>query len=352
MTAITGYQSNAVMVLGTTGGTYGTAVAASTGDKIIGTVNDGTTAQELQRSAIGSGAPMRTETRKGRVTPVATLAGDLGFRNGYDKALAQFFGTASSPAEQTVGQADYMHRLTMNASANPFFNTFAYKLASGDTVEFPSAAIRSVTTSFSEVQSYLQCSLEILGNKYEIASAVNTQSVVDAATLQETELVVVTEDQDFWLDTEASGALASGDQFNIISYSRTLTRPQDFIGNVRGAAGNDRPVISDLIVGTLTVELQWLADKTYFTAWDAGTLFKSKMNFEGTQIGSGVNKAFIEYNPRMVLVQKPSYNITEAGFNPVTLEFVLLKADSNPTGMNSTYPYTEIINGRSTTYVS
>lgn len=352
MAKIKGSETPIIMKLGTTGGTYGTAVAASTGDKIACKITPSITRQELTISPIGSNIVMSQESQAGRVTPVVSISGDAGYQSGVDKVFAQFFGAVTAPAEQTVGEDDYMHRFTLNSTSNAIYNTFAYKLASGDTLEFPSCAVRSLSLSVPEVHSIMQYTAELLGNKAELSSAVNTAAVVAAATIANSEVITVAEDDDFWINVSSAGALSSGDQFNITSYNVTLNRPMDFIGNVKGSAGNAAPVDQDIVSGTLSVTLQEQADKTYWTAWDVGTVYKSRFNAEGTQIGAGVNKAIKIYLPLMKLIDPPDYSVTEAGFNTVTLNFNLYAAAANPTGMSSTYPYIELINDRSTTYIA
>jgi hypothetical protein len=76
------------------------------------------------------------------------------------------------------------------------------------------------------------------------------------------------------------------------------------------------------------------------------------MLITGTQIGSGVSKSFAVYLPKMILVTEPQYALTDPGTNTLALNFRLLKASSNPTGMNSTYPYFEIVNALSTSFLA
>jgi len=353
MSAIKGTETNAVMVLGTTGGTYATAVAGSTGDKITCQVQSNISSQELVKNAIGSGLVMNEASLVGMITPMATITGDAGVRNGFDKVLAQFFGTASAPAEQTPTKGDYMHRLTLRPAANYIYNTFSYQLASGDTLEFPSCAVKNINVSCSEVHSILQYSAELLGNTAELSSSANDAATVIAATIQDSEVLEVKQDDDFWINAQSDGALDSGDQINITSFTITYDRPQDFIGNIKGSAGNPEPTESDLISATLTVTMQEQADKTYWTAWSAETTYKARINVEGSLIASGsVNKAFKFYFPVLKLIDPPDYSVTDAGFNTVTLNFKCFVASAAPTGMNSVYPYVELINTRSANYIS
>lgn len=352
MAAIKGINVDAIFKLGSTSSVWGTAEEAGAGDRIQGSISDATSSSTREKNPIGQGGIMQSDQEIGQIIPLVSFQGDVGYQNGADKIVAQFMGAATSPAEQTVGQGDYLHRLTLYASANRVLASFAWDMTSADTVEFPSAVVTSITTSVEAAEQYFKIDAEILGNAWESNSSVNDSAAVAAATIANSELCAVKQSDAFWIDTMESGSLASGDQVDIISYSRTLTRPQEMLPSIRGSAGNDTPTETDLISGTLTVTLQELADMTWLDAWENGTEYKCLLNIEGTQIGSGVNKTWNEYTPRMKLIQKPEYNITEAGFNQVTLVFAILEASANPTGMNSKYPYFDIINGRSTTYIS
>jgi hypothetical protein len=353
MARIKGSESYAVMVMGDTGGVYGTAEAAGAGDRIACKTAPAITSQLLSKNPVGTGQVMAPQSIVGRKTPVVTLSGDVGYRNGFDKVLAQFFGTSSAPAEQTPTKGDYMHRLTLNTTGNYVKNTFAYLLASGDTLEFPSAMTRSIGINIPEVHAIAQYTAEILGNKAELSSAVNTAAVVTAATISDSEVAVAIEDSDFWINVSSAGALSGSDQVNITSYNLTLTRPQDFIGNIKGTPGNAVPVETDVVSGTLTITFQELTDKAYYTAWEAETVYKSKLKLEGSIISAGsVNRAVSIYLPLMKLENAPEYQTTEAGYNTVTLNFTLFAASAAPTGMSSVYPYVELINTRTTTYVA
>jgi hypothetical protein len=352
ITRITGTQTKAILKLGTQATAYGTAVAGGTGDRIRGNISPSYQSQELTKNPIGSGLTMQDDVIKGRLTPTVTLAMDLGFQNGADKLAAQFFSTTSSPAEQNAGKSDYLHRFTMNVAPNNVFATFAYELTTAKVAELPSCAVRSFATSFGGTNEIVQLSAELLGNDLVLDSATNTNATISSATVADSECVIVKLEDQFLLNTESGDALDSGDQFNIVSYSRTINRPQDFSGQVKGSAGNPKPLADEMITGTLSVTLEALDDISLFEAWDAETSYKCALIIEGSATASGGdNRSWAEYTPRMKLVQAPQYNVTDSGYNSVTLNFVIMQASANPTGMSSTLPYVELINTKSTNYI-
>lgn len=352
MARITGSLTKAIYKNGLIATSYGTAVAGVAGDRIRASITPSIQAKELNRNLIGAGLTMNDNSFVGRVTPSVKLDMDLGYRNGADQICAQFFSTTTAPAEQTASQADYMHRMTMNSTANAIYGTLAYEMETTKVAEFPSCAVTSITTSFGEASEIVKFQADLLGNQFKTDSVINTNATLASATALDTECTIVNFEDRFWINTASGGALSGSDAISIMNYTRTLTRPQKFSGLVKGSTGNPAPLVDEIATGTLSVTLESLADLTYFNAWSAETTYKCRMNIEGTQIGSGVNKAWNEFCPAMKMIQAPVYNITDSGFNSVTLNFVLLQATANPTGMNSTMPYLEVINGRSTNYIA
>lgn len=353
MAKLTGSRSKAIYKNGLLATAFGTAVAGGTGNRIrANSINPNFTSQELVKGVIGSGLIMQDEIQKGRLTPIVSIAGDAGFNNMYDEIAAQFFSASSAPAEQTASQSDYLHRLTLSADENRIFGTFAYELETTKVAELPSCAVTSFTTSYGQAQEYLQVSAELLGNTLVLNSSTNTNATMNSATFADTECVRVKESDEFYINLQSGGDFSGGDLFKVMSYTRTLTRPQEQMGNIRGVAGNDRPLMTGLPTGTLTVVLEALENINMFTAWDTEAYYKCKMVIEGSQIGTGDNKSWIEYCPRIKLLQAPVYALTNAGYNQVTLNFTLFEASANPTGMDSTRPYLELINTRSAAYIA
>jgi hypothetical protein len=347
-----GSQTRAIYKNGVGATAYGTAVAGGTGDRIRAQITPNYQVQELVKNMIGSGKTMQDDIIAGRITPVVSLQMDAGYRNGADQLAAQFFSAATAPAEQTASQSDYMHRFTLNPVENAIFGTFAYELTTAAVAELPSCAVRTFETSFSATDELVQLSCELLGNDLILNSSTNTNATIASATEADGDCVVVKLADDFWINAESGGALSSGDQYTIMSYTRSLARPQEHMGNVKGSAGNSKPLAGEMATGTIAVTLEALDDITKFSSWKAGDFFKCLLQIEGSQIGTGDNKTWAEYTPRMKLVQAPVYNITSSGYNSVSMTFVIMEAAANPTGMASTLPYLEITNGRSAAYIA
>jgi hypothetical protein len=352
MARITGSQTKAIYKNGLIATAFGTAVAGVAGDRIRASISPNLQAKELSRNPIGAGLLINDNVFVGRITPTIKLDMDLGYRNGADQISAQFFSTSTAPAEQTASQADYLHRFTMNPVANTMYGTLAYEMTDAKVAEFPSCAITGITTSFSEASEIVKFQADVLGNAFVSTSVINTNATIASATALDAECTIVNFEDRFWINASSAGALSASFPLSIMSYTRTLMRPQKISGLIKGSTGNPAPLVDEVATGTLSVTLEALPDLTYFDAWTAETQYKCRMNIEGTQIGSGVNKAWNEYTPYMKMIQAPIYNLTDSGFNSVTLNFVILQGATTPTGMNSALPYLEIINGRSTNYIA
>lgn len=349
MAIISGSNTNAIAQIATT---WGTAVAAGAGDKLIAEISHSINETELISRAIGSGNAMITAATRGNEKPTVTVTGDAQFQGAFPVILSQFMGTAAVSAEVTASQADYRHTITFNPTLNAKYVTIAYESSSTTVHEFPTCAARSFTLRTPSVPGYLEYSAELVANKLELSTSTNTNAVCAAATIVQSEIAAVTFDDDFWIDTEASTTLASGGQLDILSYELNLQRPQESANEVKGSAGNGSPIMTDLFQGTLSITLKGLTDHAYYTYFANETSLKCRFTVEGTKIGSGINKAVDVYIPRMQLISGPSYAVATAGVNPVTYTFRISKAASNPTGMTSTYPYFTIANQLSTGYLA
>lgn len=339
--AITGAQTKLAFKIATT---FGTAVATT---KLFAVENFNQTVNvaELSSSPIGINFNMLEDKEIGRKDPRLDWTMKLGYNNNAAFFVAQMMGTAGAPTEVTGGQADWKHTITFNDTLNGKYLTMAELDTDSTTLEWPSVAITDLTFETGSPPNYVMASFSAIADQRVSGSATNTSAVVTALTAPTMDEAVVTEADSFLINVQTGAGLAGGDKLNITNYSLKLSRPQESIPEIKGAAGNSAPIASDLFSGTLTIQLKSLIDHTYITAWEAGTYYKSKFTFDGAQIGTGTNASWVLYVPRMRLINTPEYNLSSTGLNGPTLTFEILKASANPTGMSSTYPYFETTNG-------
>jgi hypothetical protein len=353
MGSISGSQTNIGVKIAST---WGTAVAAGSGNKFGGELTPNfDPASILQARAVGSGWYMLPDETKGAVIPTVSLVGDLGYRNNWDVILAQMMGTAAAPTETTTGQADYKHVVKFNTTLNTKYVTIAWESSSTTTIEIPTAACRKFGIKTTSIPGYLEASAELLGGQVNLSSSTNTNTTLQATTFTEgTPELVACDYSDYYRHNVASGsALNTGDTYAITSFDFNLERPQEIIPEIKGGTAWGVPTASGFVNGTLAVTVKELADHAMFTIWNAETAYKAIINVQGTQIGTGTNKTWAIYIPRMKLISAPVYAVTDPGTNTLSLKWDLLYTSTAPTGMTGyNYPAFEITNTLSTSLLA
>jgi hypothetical protein len=351
MAAVTGSNTNIIFKKGAT---HGTAVEGVAGDKLVlgseGSLDHTQDVDILNHGGIGSGLAMYTDGIKGGVRPSISISNmTMGYHNNTGALLRNFFGTTAVSAEITASQADYRHTFTYGASENRF-GTLAFDGTSTEPIEYPSCYSTSLEITTGEANGFLKLSTEMIADVRDITSPVNATADLAAATVIDDEVCVHNQGDSFWLNLQSDGALDSGDLVNITDYTLSLSDPKELVAEFKGTNTYGAPRRTGLLEGTLTVTFKSLAALTYFTAQDAETAYKCSFAIEGTQIGTGENKSITIYVPRMKVLATPSHSLAEVGENPLSVTFQIFKASANPTGMTSTYPYIEIVNGKSAAY--
>ncbi len=347
--SITGYNTNAIAQIAPT---FGTAVAGGASDKLCAEITPNFNINEIKSRQIGSGAFMISSIVRGSYAPTLSITMDTGFRNNADKLVAQMLGTDTTSAEITGGQGDYSHTLTFNSTLNGTYVTIAFEDASTTVQEYPSCAVRSIGFKSTSIPGLVDFTAELLANDVTLTTAINTNAVLAASTLTDTELATADFSSIYWQGSQSSGSLSSSNKYNIVSFDLSLSRPQEMVAEIRGASGNSAPIGTGLFEGNFNIVARELIDHTYYTIWTAGTLQKALLEIDGTAIGSGSNKAWKMFMPGMKLVQEPKYALTSEGTNQLSFAYPLLKAASAPTGMSSVYPYFVIYNTLSTSLLA
>ena len=360
MASITGINTNMGLRLNPAATAWGTAGTFGANEKTICNVTYNDQAPILAQSGLGSGKLFGSGAAKGTATYQLTLdfvggqseeATPAGYRNGFDYVCAQFLGASSVSAELTAGQGDYRHTLTYSTGLNGNFCTFSVQETSTLVAEMASVAFDSLAITASAPTSYLSATATGIANAIESASPTNSYASVTALTLADSEVIVVQDDDDFWINAESGGSLSSSDKLNITEYSLSLTKPQSQKNEIKGSSGSGSPTLDAQYTGDLTLTFKELPDHTVINHWLNETYLKCSFNIEGAQIGSGNNRSMKIYIPRMKLLNRPSYSPSTAGTNPYTATFRIFAASANPTGMSSTLPYIELVNTKNNNYI-
>lgn len=347
MASISGMETKIGFVISST---WGTEVACT---KLIGleSFSQSLNPAELSHMPIGVNAKMARNAQQGAIAPAINFRAKMGYGNYLEYFIAQFMGTSGAPAEQTASQGDYKHTITYNTTLNSKLLTVAQVATSTGTLAWPSAAVTEMSIEAASPPNWVFGDFALTANNRITNSAANTTGAgVGTATASTDGPAVVDLADSFLCNTQAGGALSSGDRVNITSYRLTLRRPQESVAEIKGSAGNGAPRATGPFEGELEITLKELADFTWLSA--VGTNYKSKISWDGAQIGSGVNRSFSILLPSMTLIQDPEYNVTDLATNPLTLRWKLMEASANPTGMSSTTPYFEVINTTSTSLLA
>jgi len=350
MAAITGKETLVGLKMATT---YGTPVAV---DRLIAcdAFNQSRNVEKLMRSPLGLNKLFDSNITQGRASPTVGGTTKIGFQNNVEFMLAQFFGKSSTPAEQNVGENDYLTRLTFNNVApilNAKYLTMAMKDTSTTTLEFPAVAMDSMTITIVP-NNYISMDFTGIANTRNLSSATNTTTVMNALSAPAENEIVVRETDEFLINAQASGALTTATDRKVIEQCViTFTKPQESIPLIKGSAGNGEPTSTGNYTCTLTVTYNTLEDHTWFTAAESGTEYKAGFTFEGSQIGAGDNYGFRLYFPRLQIVDDPEYTATTPGNNKHIVTYTAMPATSAPTGMNDVHPYVEYTNTISSAYI-
>jgi hypothetical protein len=348
MTSITGFALKQGVKKATT---WGTAVAAGSGNGLAAKIAKSLSPTTFQPLQIGTGNAFSSKQTIGAIRPQVTLSGDVGYNNNFPLLLSAFMGTEAVGAEITAGQGDYKHTLTFNTTRNGTILSYGYQDSGATSIEMPTGVVQSVTIKTSNIPGIINWTAVLFGNNI-IAGVTNTFTTLNSCTITDAE-VTDCDYSDLWEINAQSGAgLLSSDAQAITSWELQLTQPMSFVDEIKGVSGLNPPRIDNLANAKLTLGLKDNVDQTWLSAFTAQTTYKGKLSLSGTQIGTGSNKTFNAILPSLQLTSEPKADIQSEANNPVQLVFECVKATANPTGMTSTYPYFEIINNLITSFIA
>jgi hypothetical protein len=339
---------------------YGTALNLLTQDggdtKICAQVTDNMSAAELENDTVGCGARVGfgNQVRLGQREYKFGLAGDLGFRNGFDRLAAQFFGLTSAPVVQGTG--GYLHTFTMAQEANKYFGTFSYETGDASVMELKSTYTQKLMINMSAVRNFIRWGADLVANDIEVSGAeVNTNADLQSLAFVDRELVFPQCVHKNWLapflDDGTDTALSAGNQFNITSYQLELETPLETIDELTGGNCNT-PTQSGKRVGTLTLGIkEHVSNVNTYIPWKNGTYYSNEIEFLGSALGAAFKTIRLSL-PKLCLVATPGYNIQNPGRNGFNLVFRVLEASNIRGGNIVGYgPQMQIINTRATRYL-
>lgn len=343
---------------------YGTALdlTSFTDAKLCAQITPNFTGEELDFDTVGCGGTSgfgtecQVENREYRVS----LAGDAGFQNGYDRLLAQFFGESTAPAEQTVGEGDYLHTFTFSATPNGHFGTIAWETSQSDVIELASTYTESITVSMPEVGQPVRYTAVLVATdaEFDESAAVNNNADLQSLSFVQSEKFVPSCANEFRIkqvfdDGASDSALASpADVVAITSFEMELETPLEIIPEMTGGDCN-APTQEGERVGTLTVTFKQHTDNLTlsYENWKQGEYYQADITWEGSQIAAGENLRHTLRFPKLCLVDAPQYNITDPGINGYTLVFSILDSENVIPGFSGNAMEAEFVNERTSIYL-
>lgn len=349
MASIRGTDTNVILKQGTT---HGTAVSGGSTDKLpVESISVTRNASELSSNEIGTGLSMATDMALGETTYNVDITMQMGYNNGAETWLALFMGASTaSPAEENTGEGDYKHVITYSPSVKKFA-TIAHDTSSTTVVECPSCYPANISISTSPF-NYLELSGSWVANTALFSSTTNSNASLASATIANKRKIVAQRNDVFLVNAQGGGALSSStDKVCASNVTLNLMDEKAIQNCFSGSESAGAPIRTDLFSGDLQLEFLEMEDHTWINYRNNETALKCGFIVDGAQIGAGENYTFSFYIPRMV-VTSVDHSISSAGVNGFTVTCKILKADSNPTGMTSTYPYFEVINTQSTALIS
>ncbi len=342
---------------------YGVALdlTAFTDAKLCAEITPDFTAEEVEFSTVscggtsGFGTDCAVENREYRVS----VAYDMGFQNGFDRILAQFFGTSSAPVEQTPTEGDYLHVLSFSALSNMHFGTLAWETSQSDVIELPSCYVESINLSFGGAGEVPRYTAVMVANdaEFDAGAAENDNADLQSLALVQAERMVLRCSTAFrikaMLDDGTDTALASpADVVPIVSAEVDMELPLEVIPEMTGGECNG-PTESDKRAGTLTVEFKKHESNAVlsYQNWKAGTFYQADLTVTGSQIGAGEDLTFVVRFPKLCLIEAPSYEIVDPDINGYSLTFKILDSLTLIPGFTTQGPEAVFINQRPDIYL-
>jgi hypothetical protein len=346
MVAIKGSQK--VIAVGLSD-TFGTSAAVGVGDKLeVESISGSPNSTELTSNSIGSGNVMKNKSEIGMQSPTVDITHLAGYEDAGNKFLAQFFGD-NSVDEVVVGAHE--HIFDIEEDFNAEWLGISELKTTTSAIEYPSCTVTSINWEINP-DEYLNVSLNMLANIQDLNPAVNDADQLADCTIEDDLRVVVRQNAEFRINAQAGGALSISDKVNGATISVTLQKPQEHIGEIKGSLGNSEPESSSgmPLTGTLTLSRKNQPDLAYLTAHQAGTEFKAAILIPGPIVTGSTRYAYELYFPRLKVITPVDDGTSDAGRNPESITFEIMKADTNPTGMAHQYPRVRIVNARDDVY--
>lgn len=287
--------------------------------------------------------------RAGCQNYTVTATADLTYGQPWLAWLASTMGTESTPTETTGGQADYLRNLDL---ADSTYGSAKVIFSLGWTIEDATGAKVIVLPSVKWNQFSFTADANGVGTV--TFSGVCDRPVISGATTTYANLVALSNptgyeaavlggtNSYFRMNAQGGAGLTSGENKTIETYTIEINRPIRPQHALQGASSAYilEPKEIDRIDGFVTVRLSEInaSSTDILSLWRNKTAQKAELFFDGTQIGTGVNRSFKFQMPSLEATPEFPAGHDVPNNNSLmtpTMRFRMLKASAAPTGMTS-----------------
>jgi hypothetical protein len=330
------------------GATFGTAVAAGTGDQLqVESLDQSDNPTELTLNPIGAGLNMQNQSDVGASNPSVTVNAPLGYNDAFNFITGQFQGLEVVTASASAN----IHSFFFNATRNTNWGTLGFHLNSNTAAEFLNCVPTNLGITVAP-NDYVKASATLLSTQRRTTGTTNTANSLLSTTQANSQRIIARPSDRFMVNAQAGAALAAGDKVDVTNLEINFTYEQELVGEIRNSSGFGAPRASGTppLTVEITATLKELDLPTWYTAYEAGTEYKAELLITGPVLGSTTYKYRILF-PRLKIVSDPQYNLNTPAINEHVVVFRALVATAAPTGMPDIYPFIEITNERSTRYL-
>lgn len=325
------------------GSTWGTApdfTSGSNGEILYADNCNVSHSINLYRVAQGTSRP--TDIKRLAHGVGVTLNGRAHYNDRWMQVLANLMGTSTaSPAEQNVGEGDYLHNIDMNSETYGLFQSLSFTHETDEVTEVPSCkwASGQIVFTVNDVVSY---SFSGIGDKalYSESDTVvnNASDVTGLTTPTPSPICFMSDNLYVRINSQSGSELSSSNDLEVVSVTLAITREgmtNDFV--TRGA--NTKYVIEPKQGGltTVTAAFQFaeLSQAKYdvLSQWATGAELKGELFVDGDAIASGKNESILVQMPRMIVASNTGADLTRGRVFAPLMTCELFKAASAPTGM-------------------
>lgn len=336
------------------GSEWGAAVALGAGDEIKLLGNSGLQPPVYPLiQAKESNTPFVKVSHLGLQDPVDfNPKAIMRYENGrLNTLLAMVFGTAGAPS--LLGTTAYKHVFQWADDIAGLFATWVEERA-GKIYEVPSAKVYKVDFGFEDGE--LKITLGLRGDTCKDDSSINTATQIDALTIPASMLgtEITFKQAVVKMNAESGGDVGSETALVLEDFSWSFERPVEGGQHVAGSDTIIEPQLED-VDGHEAVSVKLVfprmisSNAAFFSTYKAGTTQKALIQFTGALIEATYYYNLSFFYPRLK-IKAPSFDaeaIVKAG-----LELAAEEAASNPTGMDHTRPYVEIVNTETADYLA